>query len=154
MRLLSTQSVAVDDAASEPPPAQEQQHGCRHRRPIYVAATRQHVGKTTTSLALMSGLQRRLAAENAALGKDKKIGFMKPVGQQCLEVLCRRTDEILYVDKDACLIKEHFGLHHIKYRHTSPVMIPPGYVNMHLPSVDDSDKFQSRHVCRRYGEQS
>lgn len=40
--------------------------------PIYVAATRQHVGKTSTSLALLSGLQKRFP----------KVGFMKPVGQQ------------------------------------------------------------------------
>lgn len=40
--------------------------------PIYVAATRQHVGKTSTSLALLSGLQKRFP----------RVGFMKPVGQQ------------------------------------------------------------------------
>ena len=37
-------------------------------RPIFVAATRQHVGKTTVSLALMSGLKkvRAIAAARAA----------------------------------------------------------------------------------------
>jgi cobyrinic acid a,c-diamide synthase len=29
------------------------------QRPIFVAATRQHVGKTTCSLALMSGLAKK-----------------------------------------------------------------------------------------------
>ena len=43
---------------------------------IFVAATRQHVGKTTVSLALMSGLQKRF----------NKVGFLKPVGQQHLPV--------------------------------------------------------------------
>jgi hypothetical protein len=46
--------------------------GGRTQRPIFVAATRQHVGKTTVSLALMSGLQKRF----------NKVGFLKPVGQQ------------------------------------------------------------------------
>jgi len=41
-------------------------------RPIFVAATRQHVGKTSVSLALCSGLQKRFG---------KKLGFIKPVGQ-------------------------------------------------------------------------
>lgn len=44
----------------------------RLQRPIFVAATKQHVGKTTVSLALMSGLQKRF----------EKVGFLKPVGQQ------------------------------------------------------------------------
>ena len=46
--------------------------GQRRRRPIYVAATHQHVGKTTTSLALLSGLSKRF----------DRVGFIKPVGQQ------------------------------------------------------------------------
>jgi hypothetical protein len=41
----------------------------RKQRPIFVAATRQHVGKTTSSLALMSGLIKRYP----------KVGFLKPV---------------------------------------------------------------------------
>lgn len=43
------------------------------KRPIYVAATEQHVGKTTTCLALISGLKKRF---------PHSIGYMKPVGQQ------------------------------------------------------------------------
>jgi predicted GTPase len=31
----------------------------RYQRPLYIAATRQHVGKTTVSLAVLSGLQKR-----------------------------------------------------------------------------------------------
>eukprot|EP00957_Ditylum_brightwellii_P186925 14234890-Ditylum_brightwellii.AAC.1 len=44
----------------------------RYQRPIYVAATKQHVGKTSVSLALVSGLKKRFG----------KVGFIKPVGQQ------------------------------------------------------------------------
>ena len=58
-------------------------------RPIFVAATRQHVGKTTVSLALMSGLQKRFG----------KVGFLKPVGQQHIAVTDESGAEIR-VDKD------------------------------------------------------
>ena len=41
-------------------------------RGIMVAATKQHVGKTTSCLALMSGLRKKF---------DNRVGFLKPVGQ-------------------------------------------------------------------------
>jgi dethiobiotin synthetase len=86
-------------------------------RPIFVAATKQHVGKTTTSLALMSGLQKRFP----------KVGFIKPVGQQHVKVWSPALMEEIRVDKDICLLKEQFHLDHIDYRHMSPVIIPRGY---------------------------
>ena len=49
------------------------------QRPIFVAATKQHVGKTSTSLALLSGLQKRF----------DKVGFIKPVGQQHVPVFSK-----------------------------------------------------------------
>jgi len=57
----------TSEAAVKPNPKQ---------RPIFVAATKQHVGKTSTSLALLSGLQKRFP----------KVGFIKPVGQQHVTV--------------------------------------------------------------------
>jgi BioD-like phosphotransacetylase family protein len=90
------------------------------KSPVYVAATRQHVGKTSTSLALLSGLQKRF----------KQVGFMKPVGQISLQV--EENGRLVNVDKDAVLVKEHFGLDHIQYKHTSPVLIPPGYTRNYL----------------------
>ncbi|KAL3778333.1 hypothetical protein ACHAW5_010229 [Stephanodiscus triporus] len=86
-------------------------------RPIFVAATKQHVGKTTTSLALMSGLQKRF----------EKVGFIKPVGQQHVKVYSPALSREIRVDKDICLLKEEFHLDHIDYRHMSPVIIPRGY---------------------------
>lgn len=44
----------------------------RHQRPIYVAATKQHVGKTSVSLALVSHFSKRFGPEN--------VGYMKAVG--------------------------------------------------------------------------
>lgn len=89
--------------------------------PVYVAATRQHVGKTSTCLALLSGLQKRF----------NRVGFMKPVGQQSLKVQNKAGDWI-NIDKDAVLVKEHFGLDHLEYQHTSPVLIPKGYTRDYL----------------------
>lgn len=89
----------------------------RRQRPIFVAATRQHVGKTTTSLAIMSGLTKRF----------EKVGFLKPVGQQHVEVRSQNTGDTISVDKDVCLVHEHFKLKHLDYEHMSPVIIPAGY---------------------------
>jgi len=89
--------------------------------PVYVAATRQHVGKTSTCLALLSGLQKRF----------HRVGFMKPVGQQSLQVQ-NKAGEWINIDKDAVLVKEHFGLDHLDYQYTSPILIPKGYTRDYL----------------------
>jgi dethiobiotin synthetase len=91
-------------------------------RPIFVAATKQHVGKTTTSLALMSGLQKRFP----------KVGFIKPVGQQHVPVYSQTLGKEIQVDKDICLLKEQFHLDHIDYQHMSPVIIPRGYTKKYI----------------------
>ncbi|MBS0620392.1 MAG: AAA family ATPase [Verrucomicrobia bacterium] len=83
---------------------------------IFVASTGQHVGKTTTCLGLLSGLQKRLGT----------IGYMKPVGQE--QAL---TAEGLYVDKDVILFKEHFHLNS-SYEAMSPVLIPSGFTRDYL----------------------
>jgi dethiobiotin synthetase len=54
---------------------------------IYVAATRQHVGKTTSTLGLVTALKN----------KGIKVGYCKPVGQQSVNF------KDLQVDKDALL---------------------------------------------------
>jgi hypothetical protein len=88
----------------------------RAQRPIFVAATKQHVGKTTTSLALLSGLKKRF----------EKVGFIKPVGQQHLKVPGSGNQGAIRVDKDVVLMREHFDLSHIEYQDMSPVIIPQG----------------------------
>ena len=62
----------------------------RKYRSIYVAASRQHVGKTTSTLGLASAFQKR--------GVD--IGYCKPVGQQFLDLGNLRADKdaILFAD--------------------------------------------------------
>jgi dethiobiotin synthetase len=90
---------------------------------IYVAATKQHVGKTTTCLALMSGLKKRF---------PNSIGYLKPVGQQHVPVYSDVLQKEIRVDKDVTLIKEHFKLRHCDYRHMSPVLIPNGYTKDYI----------------------
>jgi len=95
----------------------------RHQRPIFVAATKQHVGKTTTSLAIMSGLQKRF----------DKVGFIKPVGQQHVAVPSNKdSHEVIRVDKDVVLMREHFDLNHIDYQDMSPVIVPRGYTREYV----------------------
>jgi len=93
----------------------------RVQRPIFVAATKQHIGKTSVSMALLSGLQKRF----------DKVGFIKPVGQQHVPVQSSKNEKIC-VDKDVCLMKERFNLDHIDYEHMSPVIIPRGYTKKYI----------------------
>lgn len=97
-------------------------HTNRSQRPIFVAATKQHVGKTTCSLALVSGLKKRY----------KNVGFLKPVGQQHVEVYSDNQHAPIRVDKDVCLVREHFHLNHIDYEDMSPVIIPDGYTRRYV----------------------
>jgi AAA domain len=59
---------------------------------------------------------------------------LKPVGQQSLSVTDIDGRQAV-VDKDAALIKQHFKLDHISYKHTSPVLIPPGYTRDFLDGI-------------------
>lgn len=107
---------------SDPSPFVKMTSTGKLQRPIFVAATRQHVGKTTTSLAIMSGLQKRY----------EKVGFLKPVGQQHVPVVSERLGNSIQVDKDVCLVREHFHLNHIDYEDMSPVIIPSGYTKKYV----------------------
>jgi BioD-like phosphotransacetylase family protein len=61
---------------------------------VFLAATGQNRGKTTTSLGLLAAIRER----------DLRLGFLKPVGQRYLVVDGTRADE------DAVLMSEVFGL--------------------------------------------
>ncbi|TMW59233.1 hypothetical protein Poli38472_007378 [Pythium oligandrum] len=85
---------------------------------VYVAATRQHVGKTSTCVGLLHGLTSRI----------NNIGFLKPVGQESVLV----ENGTLRVDKDVAVAKEIFHLTECQYADMSPVVIPPGYTRQFL----------------------
>jgi len=78
---------------------------------VFIASTGQNIGKTTTSLGLIAGF----------ISKGLKTSFMKPVGQEQVQISPGE-----YVDKDVLLMKEHFNLED-PYENMSPVLIPQGF---------------------------
>jgi len=89
---------------------------------IYVAASSQHVGKTTSTLGLVSGFMK----------KGLKVGYCKPVGQKFLDI------NNLIVDKDTVLFADliHFDL--IPEYH-SPVILGKGATEKYLDNPDNFD---------------
>lgn len=86
------------------------------RKAIFIAATGQHVGKTTLCLGMIAALKKFFPL----------VGFMKPVGQQH-EVVAHG----LRVDKDVVLFKEYFQLP-ASYEEMSPVIFPSGFTRDYL----------------------
>lgn len=91
---------------------------------IYVAATSQHVGKTTSTLGLVSAFMQR----------GYKVGYCKPIGQKFLDI------QNLRVDKDTLLFADliHFD---VKPELHSPVILGPGATTSLL---DSPDKYQPK----------
>lgn len=81
------------------------------KKAIFIAATGQHVGKTTLCLGLISGLRKRYSS----------VGFIKPIGQQHVKI-----DHNTNVDKDVILFKKHFSMA-TPWNDMSPVIIPGGF---------------------------
>lgn len=88
---------------------------------IYIAATGQHVGKTTVTLGLVAAINR----------SGVKVTYCKPVGQKFLDI------QNLRVDKDTLLFAEliHFELNPDLH---SPVILGPGATTAYL---DHPEKF-------------
>lgn len=84
---------------------------------IYVAATSQHVGKTTSTLGLISALRDR----------GLSVGYCKPVGQQFIDVGNLRAD------KDAFLFSRFMDFDLVPDLH-SPVILGPGATTAYLDS--------------------
>ncbi len=95
---------------------------------LFIAATNQNVGKTTTCLGILSGLKKRL----------DRVGFIKPVGQRHVEV-----GEGEHVDKDVVLFRERFGLE-IPYSQMSPVIVPSGFTRDFLDGKIAQDSLANR----------
>ncbi len=79
-------------------------------RKVFVAATGQNSGKTTTSLSLMYMARK----------KYKKVGFIKPLGPKPAV-----AENGMVADKDAALMAEVFGLEDDLHL-MSPVVLLPG----------------------------
>ncbi|MBK9568095.1 MAG: AAA family ATPase [Saprospiraceae bacterium] len=87
---------------------------------IFVAATSQHVGKTTSTLGLVSTFMK----------KGLKVGYCKPVGQKFLDI------QNLRVDKDTILFADLINFEIIPEMH-SPVILGPGATEIYIDHPDD-----------------
>jgi BioD-like phosphotransacetylase family protein len=84
---------------------------------VFIAATRQNDGKTTTSLGLLSALQERYP----------RIGYIKPVGQRFVEVAEHKIDE------DTVLMDSVYQLN-CPLVDMSPIAIEPDFTRKYLQS--------------------
>lgn len=87
---------------------------------IYIAASSQHVGKTTCTLGLVSALMK----------EGYKVGYCKPVGQKSLEV------DNLRVDKDTVLFADLIDFT-IEPKVHSPVILGTGATTRFLEHPDE-----------------
>ncbi len=88
---------------------------------IYIAGSRQHSGKTVTSLGLLSLLSREFPSE--------QLGYIKPVGQEVVNVSTGKT-----LDKDAVLIDAFTEIPALEMEVISPVQLPAGFTKKFLSS--------------------
>ena len=84
---------------------------------VFIAATRQNDGKTTTSLGLLSVLQK----------KYKRVGYIKPVGQRFVEI------EEQKIDEDTVLMDSVYRLD-CPLVDMSPIAIEPDFTRKYLQS--------------------
>src|SRR5580658_9290668 len=87
---------------------------------IFVGATQQNDGKTTTALGLFAALSRRLG----------RIGFIKPVGQRFVEVEGKRIDE------DSVLIDQTFSVH-TPLEAMSPIAVEPDFTRRYIENSNN-----------------
>ncbi len=91
---------------------------------LYIAATNQHVGKTTTTLGLVEAYRQ----------KGVRVGYCKPVGQETVDY------ENLQVDKDALLFSTMMSFDLVAGVH-SPVILGKGATQAF---IDEPLKFPFR----------
>lgn len=93
---------------------------------LFIAATQQNDGKTTSALGLFSVLKKRLG----------RIGFIKPVGQRFEEVDGKRIDE------DSLLIDRTFGVQ-TPIEDMSPIAVEPDFTRRYIDNANND------HLVRR-----
>ena len=94
---------------------------------IFVAATQQNDGKTTTALGLFAALRKRRG----------RIGFIKPVGQRFVEIEGQRIDE------DSVLIDQTFSVH-TPLEAMSPIAVEPDFTRRYIE--DSNNEFLVRRI--------
>ncbi|HXJ56086.1 MAG TPA: AAA family ATPase [Verrucomicrobiae bacterium] len=84
---------------------------------VFIAATRQNDGKTTTSLGLLAALQKHYP----------RIGYIKPVGQRFVEI------EEQKIDEDSVLMDRVYKLD-CPLPDMSPIAVEPDFTRKYLQS--------------------
>src|SRR5213075_2054853 len=87
---------------------------------VFIAATRQNDGKTTTSLGLIAALQQHFP----------RIGYIKPVGQRFVEI----EDE--KIDEDTVLMDRVYRLN-CPLVDMSPIAVEPDFTRRYLQSSNN-----------------
>src|SRR5580658_8637436 len=87
---------------------------------IFIAATRQNEGKTTTSLGLLGALQKFYP----------RIGYIKPVGQRFVEI------EEQKIDEDTVLMDQVYRLN-CPLVDMSPIAVEPDFTRKYLQSSNN-----------------
>src|SRR5204862_2882587 len=87
---------------------------------VFIAATRQNDGKTTTSLGLIAALQRQYP----------RVGYIKPVGQRFVEIAEQKIDE------DTVLMDAVFRLN-CPLVDMSPIAVEPDFTRKYLQAANN-----------------
>src|ERR1700758_4092979 len=87
---------------------------------VFIAATRQNDGKTTTSLGLIAALQRHFP----------RVGYIKPVGQRFVEV------EEQKIDEDTVLMDAVYRLN-CPLVDMSPIAVEPDFTRKYLEGANN-----------------
>jgi BioD-like phosphotransacetylase family protein len=87
---------------------------------VFIAATRQNEGKTTTSLGLLAALKRIYP----------RVGYIKPVGQRFVEI------EEQKIDEDTVLMDRVYGLN-CPLLDMSPIAVEPDFTRKYLQSSNN-----------------
>ena len=87
---------------------------------VFIAATRQNDGKTTTSLGLLSALQQQFP----------RIGYIKPVGQRFVEIAEQKIDE------DTVLMDAVYKLN-CPLVDMSPIAVEPDFTRKYLSEASN-----------------
>jgi dethiobiotin synthetase len=94
---------------------------------VYITGFRQHAGKTVTSLGLIALFRKYLDPIH--------IGYLKPVGQELVEINAGRK-----IDKDARLVKEFSGIPDMDMSLVSPVRVGSGFTRAFLSAGDTREE--------------
>jgi BioD-like phosphotransacetylase family protein len=87
---------------------------------IFVAATRQNDGKTTTALGLFAAIRKRRG----------RIGYIKPIGQRFVEV------DGLHIDEDTMLMDNTFHVE-VPLEAMSPIAIEPDFTRRYIEHANN-----------------